>query len=87
MNNVVLPALVITTLFFAVKYFMHTRTAPKEEGNSPGRELIRDSVLVCISSIAGLLLYNQFVPVQAVVKTAMGTGSSNANVFTEKPNF
>jgi len=87
MNTVILPALVITTLFFVVKYFTDTRNASKKEGTSPGRELIRDSVLVCVSSIAGLLLYNQFAPVQSVVKAAMGTGSSNANVFTEKPNF
>ena len=87
MNSVIVPALVITTIFFVIKYFTDTRNAPKKEGNEPGRALIRDSVLVCVSSIAGLFIYNQFVPVQSVVKTAMGTGSSNAAVFTEKPNF
>ena len=86
-TSVIVPALVITTIFFVIKYFTDTRNAKKTEGTVPGRSLIRDSVLVCVSSIVGLLIYNQFVPVQSVVKTAMGTGSSNAAVFTEKPNF
>ena len=87
MNSVIIPALVITSIFFVIKYFTETRTAPKNEDNAPGRALIRDSVLVCVSSIAGLFIFNQLVPVKSVVKTAMGTGSSNAAAFTEKPNF
>jgi formate hydrogenlyase subunit 3/multisubunit Na+/H+ antiporter MnhD subunit len=87
MNSVVIPALVVTAIFLAAKYFMDTRDASATEKTSPGRDLIRESVLVCISSILGLLLYNQFAPVQAVVKSAVGAGASNAAAFTEKPNF
>ena len=89
MNSVMIPSLVITVIFLVVKYFSDSRdastSAPDEK--SHGRGLIRESVLVCISSIAGLLLYNQFAPVQAVVKSAVGAGASNAAAFTEKPNF
>ena len=87
MSSVVVPALVITAIFIAVKYFADTRNASSEGKSTPGRDLIRESVLVCVSSVVGLLLYNQFAPVQSIVKSAVGAGASNAAAFTEKPNF
>ena len=87
MNSVIISSLVITTIFFVAKYFVDTKNATNTEDRAPGKELIRESVLVCISSIVGLLLYNQFAPVHSVVKSAIGAGSNNAAAFTEKPNF
>jgi hypothetical protein len=81
MNNVFVVAGVISVIFFIVK-FIEMRFVDKE--SKPLKLLIRDSLLVYFSVIAG-----NFVVEQLHVQE-MGGGSTtvvNPAVFTDNPGF
>lgn len=78
MNNIFLVAAIISILFLLAK-FIEMRFIEKE--NKPLKFLIRDSLIVYISTVLGFFLQEQLEPVME------GIHISSPAAFTDNPNF
>jgi hypothetical protein len=58
--------------------FVEMRITKKE--TKPVKELVRDTIIVYLSSMVGLYIINEFMPVTELTKTV-------TNVFTDAPGF
>jgi|UniRef100_A0A6C0HDW6 hypothetical protein len=81
MQNIFLIAGVISVIFFIVK-FIEMRFVDKE--SKPLKFLIRDSLLVYFSVIAGNFIMEQLKP---VIQEGGEAAVSNPVVFTDNPGF
>lgn len=78
MDNIYLVAIVIALIYFFAK-FIEMRFIMKEA--QPMKNLVRDSLLVCFSTITGLFIAQQLTP----IKKALSATSTQA--FTGDPDF
>lgn len=81
MQNIFVVAAVISIIFFVVK-FVEMRFVDKE--SKPLKYLIRDSLLVYFSVIAGNFVLEQLKP---VIQEGGGDAVTNPSVFTDNPGF
>jgi len=81
MNNIFIIAGIISVIFFIVK-FIEMRFVDKE--SKPLKFLIRDSLLVYFSVIAGNFITEQLSP---VIQNGGEGGVTNPAVFTDNPGF
>jgi len=78
MNNIFVIAAIISILFLLAK-FIEMRFIEKE--NKPLKFLIRDSLIVYIATVLGILLQQQLEPVME------GSIVSSPAAFTDNPSF
>ena len=81
MQNIFVIAGIISVIFFIVK-FIEMRFVDKE--SKPLKFLIRDSLLVYFSVIAGNFIIEQLKP---VIHEGGESGVTNPAVFTDNPGF
>jgi hypothetical protein len=81
MQNIFVIAGIISVIFFIVK-FIEMRFVDKE--SKPLKFLIRDSLLVYFSVIAGNFIIEQLKP---VIQEGGESGVTNPAVFTDNPGF
>ena len=79
MSNLFMNAGAIAIIFLIIK-FIEMRFIEKE--NKPLKELIKDSLIVYISVLAGYYLLEQLSPMMETV-----TGNNSPAVFTGNPEF
>jgi hypothetical protein len=79
---------VIAVVYFLLK-FMEMRFVDPEN-QKPVKVLIRDSIMVCISSIIGLFVLNQFENIGGIMGGGGGGGGGSSGapaVFIDTPGF
>jgi hypothetical protein len=76
--DIFVTAFIISVIFFVIK-FIEMRFIERE--NKPLKFLIRDSLIVYVSVIAGHFVLQQISP---VIQSGMG---ENPQVFTDNPDF
>ena len=81
-NNLVLVGAIIGAIYFVIK-FLEMRFVDTES-QKPMKVLIRDTIVVCISSIMGVYVLDQFK-----LLDKMEASSSNVapSVFVDTPGF
>jgi TctA family transporter len=78
MQNIFLFAFVISVVYLFVKFF-EMRLIEKE--NKPVKKLVWETLLVFISSMAGVFIYEQILPIgEQLIQT-------HPAVFTGEPDF
>ena len=80
MNNIFIISAIISIIFFIIK-FIEMRFIEKE--SKPLKFLIRDSLLVYFSVVAGNFVIDQLKPVIQEGGESVG----NPQVFTDSPGF
>jgi RsiW-degrading membrane proteinase PrsW (M82 family) len=79
---------VVAIVYFLLK-FMEMRFV-ETDNQKPVRVLIRDSLVVCISSVLAVFILNQFDDVSGGVGGVGGGGGGNSStpaVFVDTPGF
>jgi hypothetical protein len=78
--------LVVAVVYFLLK-FMEMRFVDPEN-QKPVKVLIRDCIMVCISTVIGLFVLNQFENIgSSSASSSSGGGGGAAAVFTDTPGF
>jgi len=81
--------LVVAVVYFLLK-FMEMRFVDTEN-QKPVKVLIRDCIMVCISTVIGLFVLNQFENIGSSSSSGSGSGGSGGGgapaVFTDTPGF
>jgi RsiW-degrading membrane proteinase PrsW (M82 family) len=78
--------LVVAVVYFLLK-FMEMRFVDPEN-QKPVKVLIRDCIMVCISTVIGLFVLNQFENIgSSSASSSSGAGGGAAAVFTDTPGF
>jgi len=77
MENYIIHSGIIAFVYLLLK-FAEMRITKNE--TKPLKELIRDTILVYLSSLVGLYIINEFMPNTSVLKNV-------TNVFTDAPGF
>jgi len=73
-------------VYFLLK-FMEMRFVDPEN-QKPVKVLIRDCIMVCISTVIGLFVLNQFENIgSSSASSSSGGGGGAAAVFTDTPGF
>jgi hypothetical protein len=80
MENIFVVAGIISVIFFIVK-FLEMRFVEKE--TKPLKLLVRDTLVVYVSIVAGNFVYEQVTP--AIAENVVGTSQPIA--FTDNPPF
>jgi hypothetical protein len=80
MENIFVVAGIISVIFFIVK-FLEMRFVEKE--TKPLKLLVRDTLVVYVSIVAGNFVYEQVTP--AITENVVGTSQPIA--FTDNPPF
>jgi len=80
MENIFVVAAIIAVIFFIVK-FLEMRFVEKE--NKPLKFIIRDTLVVYVSVVAGNFIYEQVTP--AIAETV--ASSTQPIAFTDNPPF
>ena len=78
MDNIYVISIVIALIYCFAK-FIEMRFIMKE--SKPIKNIVRDSLLVCFSTIIGLFISQQLSPIQKVLN------ASSLQAFTDSPNF
>lgn len=80
MDNLFSIAITISVVYFFIKFF--ELRFQNEEEKKPFKTIVKDCIVVCISSMIGIYIINQFKPM---------TGGSSANfntaAFIDNPGF
>ena len=84
-TNLFVIGAIIATVYFLLK-FLEMRFVD-HESKKPIKVLIRDTLIVCISSVVGVFLLDQFKMFDGTSGTANGGGSSSPAVFVDTPGF
>ena len=77
MNNIFVNAGIIAVVYSLIK-FVEMRMILKE--SRPVKELLRDSIIVYISTIAGMFIIDQMDSITTI-------GKKSTNVFVGNPEF
>ena len=77
MNNMFVNAGIIAVVYSLIK-FVEMRMILKE--SRPVKDLLRDTIMVYLSAIAGMFIIDQ-------IGTVSVTGKSSTNVFVGNPEF
>ena len=90
MENMLIVAIITTVLFFAIK-FVEMRFIDKQNGMKPLKFLVRDLVIVFVSSLmTGFIFFNSNRQISEFVNTITDTKvitEGAAQVFTDAPGF
>ena len=90
MENMLIVAIITTVIFFAIK-FIEMRFINKNKELTPLKFLVRDLVIVFISSlVAGFFFFNSNKQISEFVNTITDTKvipEGAAQVFTDAPGF
>lgn len=78
MDNIYVVAIVIALIYFFAK-FIEMRFIMKE--SKPIKNIVRDSLLVCFSTIVGLFISQQLTPIKKVLS------ATSTQAFTDAPDF
>lgn len=89
-TNLFIIGAIIATVYFLLK-FLEMRFVD-HESKKPIKVLIRDTLIVCISSVVGIFLLDQFKMFDStsgigIGGSANGAGSSSPAVFVDTPGF
>jgi len=77
MEKYIIHSGIIAFIYLLMK-FVEMRMIKKDKKEV--KELIRDTLIVYLSSIVGLYIISEFMPTDSVIKTV-------TNVFTDMPGF
>ena len=77
MEKYIIHSGIIAFIYLLMK-FVEMRMVKKE--TKAIKDLIRDTIIVYLSSIVGLYIINEFIPTNVVMKNV-------TNVFTDAPGF
>ncbi len=80
-NNLFIVGVITGVIYFIIK-FLEMRFI-ETESQKPMKVLIRDTIVVCISSIIGVYIISQF---KILTKNDVSVGSAPA-VFVDTPGF
>jgi hypothetical protein len=80
-NNLFIVGVATAVIYFIIK-FLEMRFI-ETESQKPMKVLIRDTIVVCVSSIIGLYIISQF---KILTKNDVSVGSAPA-VFVDTPGF
>ena len=80
MENIFSIAISISVVYFFVKFF--ELKFQNEEDKKPLKIIIKDCITVCISSIIGIYIFNQFTPM-----IGGSNGNTNTAAFIDNPGF
>jgi uncharacterized membrane protein len=81
-NNLFVIGLVISVIYFIVK-FLEMRFI-ESESQKPMKVLLRDTIVVCISSVIGVYVLDQF---KNLSKKDTSLGGGAPSVFVDTPGF
>ena len=81
-NNLFIVGVVTAVIYFIVK-FLEMRFI-ETESQKPMKVLIRDTIVVCVSSIIGVYIISQF---KILSKNDVSSGGSAPAVFVDTPGF
>jgi hypothetical protein len=88
-TNLFVIGAIIATVYFLLK-FLEMRFVDRDN-KKPIKVLIRDTIIVCISSVVGVYLLDQFnmlgIGGGGGTGTGNGGGSSSPAVFVDTPGF
>ena len=82
MSDLLMSGLVVSIIYGLLR-FIEMRFISKE--NVAIKEIIRDTVMVFISTIGGMFIIDQIKPLGTVIKTT--TGTQPPSVFADAPGF
>ena len=82
MENFYIVSITISIIYVVLK-FIEMRFISKE--NVAIKEIIRDTVMVFISTIGGMFIIDQIKPLGTVIKRT--TGTQPPSVFADAPGF
>lgn len=74
---------VTISIFYVVLKFIEMRFVSKE--NIAIKEIMRDTIMVFVSTIGGMFIIDQIKPLGTVIKTT--TGTLPPSVFADAPGF
>jgi hypothetical protein len=74
---------VTISIFYVVLKFIEMRFVSKE--NIAIKEIMRDTIMVFISTVGGMFIIDQIKPLGTVIKTS--TGTQPPSVFADAPGF
>ncbi len=80
MDNTFSIAITISIVYFFIKFF--ELRFQNEEEKKPLKSIVKDCIIVCISSIVGIYIIDQFIPM-----TGGSNGNSNTAAFIDSPGF
>ena len=74
-------------IVYSIFRFIEMRFILKE--NRPIKDMVRDTVIVYISAISGVFIFDQLNPLKSVAKSITGqtAGEGQAGAFVDAPNF
>ena len=78
MDSVYMNALLVAIIFFAIK-MVDGKFQNDETTEKPLKHVVKDTIIVYVSSIAGSMIYKQFFP--------CGTVKNAASAFVNNPDF
>ena len=86
-TNLFVIGAIIATVYFLLK-FLEMRFVD-QDNKKPIKVLIRDTLIVCISSVVGVYLLDQFKMFDGSSSSSSGSGStaSSPAVFVDTPGF
>ena len=79
MEDTIIITFIVVLIFFIIK-FVEIKFVRKETINI--KDIIRDSIIVCIASILGTYLVQQFN-----ITSIISGGSKGTTAFVDKPDF
>ena len=84
-----MSALLMSGLVVAIMYvifrFIEMRFILKE--NKPLKDIIRDTIVVYISTLAGIFIINQVNPLRNMASTVTGAVRNKPGAFIDEPQF
>mgnify|MGYP001323432858 CR=1 FL=1 len=84
MENIFIISTIIA-IVYSIARFIEMRFILKE--NRPIKDMVRDSVIVYVSSMAGGFIFDQLNPITSAVKAVTGEKTSSTGAFVDEPNF
>lgn len=87
-TKIVIVGIVVSVVYFLLK-FMEMRFVDPEN-QKPVKVLVRDSIMVCISTVLGVFVLNQFENIGNIGGGGGGSGSGSGGapaVFVDTPGF
>ena len=84
MEKFFIIATAIAITYVSIK-FIEMRFILKE--NKPVKDIIRDTVLVYLSSVVGVFIFDQINPIKSLAKSVTGQATVNPAAFVDQPTF
>ena len=75
----------LTVVVYVIIQFMDAKLVQKERPDM--KAIVKRSLMVFSSVIAGVALYDQFTPLMGQIGEKVGGSGTTTQVFTDKPTF